>query len=156
MFTGSGRGGVLIDHDGYVERGLARSRSFIDTDALGRLWADLRTTPRADPDAWTHGDLMPGNLLADGDRLVGVIDVGQFDVADPALDLQPTWNLMGPRARSAFRSALGCDDDEWQRGKGWAFAQAIGCLWYYRETNPVMSQTARHTMEALLADGRTA
>lgn len=152
VFTGSGRGGVLADHDGYVGRGLERSRALMDTDALGRLWADLRTAGRDEPDTWTHGDLMPGNLLADGGRLVGVIDVGQLGVADPALDLQPAWNLMGPRGRAAFRAALGSDDDEWQRGKGWAFAQAIGCLWYYRETNPVMSQTAQRTMEALLAD----
>lgn len=152
VFAGPGRGGVLSEHDAYVEQGLGRSRSFIDTDALARLWADLRSTQRAEPDAWTHGDLMPGNLLVEGGRLVGVIDVGQFGVADPALDLQPAWNLMGPRARSAFRSALAVSDDEWARGKGWAFAQAIGCLWYYRTTNPVMSKTAQRTLEALLSD----
>ncbi|MGH3500565.1 MAG: aminoglycoside phosphotransferase family protein [Nocardioidaceae bacterium] len=151
-FTGSGRGGVLTAHDESVEFGLAQIRSIMDVDALARLWADLRMTPRSGPDAWTHGDLMPGNLLADEGRLAGVIDVGDFSVADPALDLQPAWNLMGQRARAAFRSALGTNDNEWHRGKGWAFAQAIGCLWYYRETNPVMSVTAQTTMEALLAD----
>lgn len=93
---------------------------------------------------------MPGNLLAQGGRLTGVIDVGQFDVADPALDLQPAWNLFTPAARTAFRATIGSDDDEWQRGRGWALAQAIGCLWYYRETNPVMSRTAHHTLTALL------
>jgi hypothetical protein len=33
---------------------------------------------------------------------------------------------------------------------GWSFAQAIGCLWYYVETNPGMSRTAHHTLTALL------
>jgi aminoglycoside phosphotransferase (APT) family kinase protein len=150
VFSGSWRGGVLTTHDDYVTEGLGRSREMIDVDALGRLWAELRTTPRTEPDVWAHRDLMPGNLLADNGRLVGVIDVGTFTVADPAIDLAPAWNLLDTRARSAFRTALGSDDDEWRRGMGWSFAQAIGCLWYYVETNPVMSRTAHHTLTALL------
>jgi aminoglycoside phosphotransferase (APT) family kinase protein len=74
-----------------------------------------------------------------------------FTVADPAIDLAPAWNLLDAEARTAFRTALGSDDDEWRRGMGWSFAQAIGCLWYYVDTNPVMSRTAHHTLTALLA-----
>ncbi|WP_329006068.1 aminoglycoside phosphotransferase family protein [Kribbella sp. NBC_00709] len=150
VFTGSWRGGVLTSQDGSVADGLERSRGMIDVDGLARLWADLRTTPRTEPDAWTHRDLMPGNLLAEEGRLAGVIDVGTFTVSDPAMDLQPAWNLLDPTARDAFRTALGSDDAEWRRGMGWAFAQAIGCLWYYVETNPVMSRTAHRTLSALL------
>jgi len=150
VFTGSWRGGVLTSQDDYVADGLARSRGMIDVDALARLWADLRTTPRTEPDVWTHRDLMPGNLLVADGRLAGVIDVGTFTVSDPAMDLQPAWNLLDAPARSAFRAGLGSDDDEWRRGMGWSFAQAIGCLWYYVETNPVMSRTAHHTLTALL------
>jgi aminoglycoside phosphotransferase (APT) family kinase protein len=150
VFTGSWRGGVLTTHDDDVAEHLERSRGMIDVDALARLWADLRTTPRTEPDVWAHRDLMPGNLLAADGRLAGVIDVGTFTVADPAIDLAPAWNLLEPDARAAFRSALGSDDDEWRRGMGWSFAQAIGCLWYYVETNPVMSRTAHDTLTALL------
>ncbi|TDW19231.1 aminoglycoside phosphotransferase family protein [Kribbella kalugense] len=150
VFTGSWRGGVLTSQDEYVADGLERSRGMIDVDGLARLWADLRTTPRTEPDVWTHRDLMPGNLLANDGRLAGVIDVGTFTVSDPAMDLQPAWNLLDPTARAVFRTALGSDDAEWRRGMGWSFAQAIGCLWYYVETNPVMSRTAHHTLTALL------
>jgi aminoglycoside phosphotransferase (APT) family kinase protein len=150
-FTGSWRGGVLTTHDDCVAEGLERSRGMIDVDALGRLWSDLRTTSRTEPDVWAHRDLMPGNLLAQNGRLAGVIDVGTFTVADPAIDLAPAWNLLDAETRTAFRTALGSDDDEWRRGMGWSFAQAIGCLWYYVETNPVMSRTAHHTLTALLA-----
>ena len=153
-FHGTRRGGVLTQHDAYVTTGLQRSRGMIDTQALANLWDRLRATPHAYSATWTHGDLMPGNMLAGDHNLTGVIDVGQFGVADPALDLQPAWNFFTPPARAAFRRALGCDDNEWDRGKGWAFAQAIGCLWYYRETNPVMSETAHHTLQALLDDDR--
>jgi aminoglycoside phosphotransferase (APT) family kinase protein len=150
VFTGSWRGGVLTSQDGYVADGLERSRGMIDVAGLAQLWADLRTTPRTEPDGWTHRDLMPGNLLVKDGQLAGVIDVGTFTVSDPAMDLQPAWNLLDPAARATFRSALGSDDDEWRRGMGWSFAQAIGCLWYYVETNPVMSRTAHHTLTAML------
>ena len=155
-FEGTGRGGRLADHDEDVADRLRAGADMIDTVALERLWSRLRETPRSEPDLWTHGDLMPGNLLVDllddGDRLVGVLDLGQAGVADPALDLQPAWNLFGPAARVVFRRAVGADDDAWDRGKGWALAQAIGCLAYYRETNPVMSRIAAHTLRALLDD----
>ncbi|MFL6175580.1 MAG: aminoglycoside phosphotransferase family protein [Ornithinibacter sp.] len=151
-FQGSRRGGVLTQHDEYVASGLRHSSDMIDTEALDAVWSRLRETPRAATQTWTHGDLMPGNLLVEGDDLTGVIDVGQLAVADPALDLQPAWNLMTRDARETYRQSLGCDDEEWDRGKGWALAQAIGCLWYYRDTNPVMSQTALRTLQALLDD----
>ena len=150
---GRGRGGLLTSQDEYVATSLSRNHGLVDVAALTRQWARLRRTPRADaPDVWTHGDLMPGNLLARDQRLAAVIDVGGLAPADPALDLMPAWNLMDPTARQAYRAALDVDDPEWDRGKGWAFAQAVGCLYYYRVTNPVMSATARRTLEALLAD----
>lgn len=163
-FHGARRGGRLTEHDDYVRRGLDLSAGLIDTVALATLWDRLRSTPRTDADVWTHGDLMPGNLLVGQavstgptaptglTALSGVIDVGQLAVADPALDLQPAWNLFTPRSRDAYRQALGSSDEEWDRGRGWALAQAIGCLWYYRETNPVMSRTAHRTLQALLDD----
>ena len=151
-FQGTRRGGLLTQHDDFVATGLRRSSGMIDTDALDAVWSRLRETPRATSQVWTHGDLMPGNLLVHGEDLAGVIDVGQLGVADPALDLQPAWNLMTPDARQTYRQVLGCDDEEWDRGRGWAFAQAIGCLWYYRDSNPVMSRTAHRTLQALLDD----
>jgi aminoglycoside phosphotransferase (APT) family kinase protein len=150
VFAGSGRGGALSDHDAYVARSLERSRGLVDTEALRRLWSDLRTTPRSDADAWTHGDLMPGNLLVRDGRLGALIDVGGVGPADPALDLQPAWNLLTGEARRAFREALEVGDERWRRGMGWALAQAVGCLWYYRETNPPMSRLAHHTLTELL------
>jgi aminoglycoside phosphotransferase (APT) family kinase protein len=152
VFARGGRGGVLTDQDEWMDRCLGESRGLVDTVALARLWERLRDTPRTEPDVWTHGDLMPGNLLTANGRLAGVIDVGQAGVADPALDLQPAWNYFGPTARESFRAAVGADDAAWDRGKGWAFAQALGCVWYYVETNPVMASLARSTLAALLED----
>ena len=59
---------------------------------------------------------------------------------------------MGPGVRQALRVVQDVDEHHWDRGKGWAFAQASGCLPYYRVTNPVMSDIARRTLLALLTD----
>ncbi|WP_446665122.1 aminoglycoside phosphotransferase family protein [Flexivirga sp. B27] len=150
-FDGVGRGGRLADSDDWIDECLHQSSGLIDTASLRARWQEWRRLPQ-DPsmDLWTHNDLMPGNLLVRGGRLVGVIDVGQAGVGDPAVDLQPAWNLFRGNARRAFRDVLGADDEQWERGRAWAFEQAIGSLWYYRETNPEMSRTAYRTLTALL------
>jgi hypothetical protein len=51
---------------------------------------------------------------------------------------------------------LGCDDLDWRRGQAWAFEQAMGAAWYYRETNPAMSHMGQVTLARLLADEDTA
>ena len=54
----------------------------------------------------------------------------------------------GPR--QALRDALGCLDLDWERGQAWAFQQAMGLVWYYKDTNPVMSRLGRTTLDRLL------
>ena len=90
----------------------------------------------------THGDLTPGNVLVASGRLAGVLDVGSFGAADPALDLISAWNLLAAGPRLALRDALRCTDLEWERSRAWAFQQAMGLVWYYAESNPVMAGSA--------------
>ncbi|KKD01880.1 aminoglycoside phosphotransferase, partial [Streptomyces sp. WM6386] len=84
------------------------------------------------------------------DRLTGVLDTGGFGPADPALDLVSAWHLLQPGPREVLRQTLHCDDLEWERGKAWAFEQAIGLVWYYVETNPTMSRMGRRTLDRIL------
>ncbi|WP_211192058.1 aminoglycoside phosphotransferase family protein [Actinoplanes sp. TBRC 11911] len=145
-FRGHGRGGDLTDHDEWMATCLRHH----DRDGLRRMWQRLRELPRgAGPDTMTHGDLIPGNVLVDGGRLAGVLDVGGLGVADPALDLVAAWHLLEDGPRQAFRERLGCDDLEWERGRAWAFEQAMGVVWYYRETNPPMSRMGQRTLDRL-------
>ena len=150
-FAGDNRGGHLPDHDAWMETCLQRSEGFLDVPPLRRLWAALRELPRGGADVMTHGDLIPGNVLVDGGRLTGVIDVGGLGPADPALDLVAAWHLLDPGPREAFRTDLRCGDLEWARGAAWAFEQAMGVAWYYVETNPPMSHMGRRTLERLTA-----
>ncbi|AUI61125.1 phosphotransferase [Amycolatopsis sp. BJA-103] len=55
----------------------------------------MRASDSEESPVWLHADLMPGNLLVDGDRLSAVIDFGCLGVGDPACagrgrrDLEP-------------------------------------------------------------------
>ncbi|MFF4364881.1 aminoglycoside phosphotransferase family protein [Streptomyces sp. NPDC001594] len=150
QFSGTGRGGVLTHHDDWMAKCFEESGELLDVPRLRRAWSRLRELPRAGADVMNHGDLIPGNILVTGDRLGGVLDTGGFAPADPALDLVSAWHLLQPGPRKVLREALGCDDLEWERGKAWAFQQAMGLVWYYVETNPTMSRMGRRTLDRLL------
>ena len=150
-FAGSGRGGELTSQDEWIEMCFSRSEGLLDVPRLRRMWRALRTVPRgSDGDVMTHGDLVPGNVLVADGRLAGVIDVGGLGPADPALDLVGAWHLLETGPREVLREDLGCDDREWERGQAWAFAQAIGLVWYYISSNPTMSRNGRRTLDRLL------
>ncbi len=152
-FSGKGRGGKLQSHDAWVETCFGHSEQLLDVPRLRRLWAVMRSLPRTAPrDVMTHGDLIPGNVLVSNGRLAGILDVGGVGPADPALDLVSAWHLLEARPRRVLREHLGCDDVEWERGKAWAFAQAIGAVWYYVDSNPIMSRMGQRTMERIVAD----
>ena len=149
-FSGKGRGGVLTHHDTWMDTCFERSEGLLDVPRLRRLWGRLRELPRTGADVMSHGDLIPGNVLVAGGRLSGVLDTGGFGPADPALDLVSAWHLLQPGPRDLLRRTLGCDDLEWERGKAWAFEQAMGVVWYYVESNPTMSAMGRRTLDRIL------
>lgn len=151
-FTGTNRGGSLPMHDEWVEECLERSRGLLDTVLLNELWQDYRLLPERHTDVLSHTDLIPANVLTDGTRLTGVLDVGGFGPADPALDLVAGWHLLDAGPRQTLRSLLGSDDLEWKRGKAWAFEQALGALWYYLDSNPPMAEMGAWTLQRIVED----
>jgi aminoglycoside phosphotransferase (APT) family kinase protein len=151
-FRGTGRGGDLQDSDDWMDTCLRESVGLLPVDRLRALWAEFRILPTAGPDVMTHGDLIPGNLLVAGERLVGVLDGGGFAPADPSLDLIAVWHLLDAEGRAWFRRKLPCSDLEWWRGAAWAFQQAMGLVWYYQRSNPGMSTLGRSTLARILGD----
>ncbi|MCX4450348.1 aminoglycoside phosphotransferase family protein [Streptomyces sp. NBC_01789] len=149
-FDGDNRGGVIADHDGWMATCFRESEGLLDVDRLRRLWDRFRELPRTSADVMSHGDLIPGNVLVAGDRLAGVLDTGGFGPADPALDLVGAWHLLDAGPRDVLRRTLSCDDLEWERGKAWAFEQAMGLAWYYAESNPAMSALGRLTLDRIM------
>jgi aminoglycoside phosphotransferase (APT) family kinase protein len=155
-FDGQGRGGDLRAHDAWMETCFARSERLLDVPRLRRLWAVLRELPRTAGDVMTHGDLIPGNVLVRDGRLAGVIDVGGLGPADPSLDLVGAWHLLGSGPRQALRDDLACDDLAWERGKAWAFEQAMGAAWYYLDSNPAMTLMGQRTLQRIIAASSSA
>ncbi|HEY7048902.1 MAG TPA: aminoglycoside phosphotransferase family protein [Jatrophihabitantaceae bacterium] len=149
-FRGTGRGGHLPDHDEWMEECLRQSVGLLDVARLRAMWSELRTLPAVDADVMCHGDLIPPNVLVRDGRLVGVLDTGGFAAADPALDLVSAWHLLDDGPRAVLRDALACSDGQWQRGMAWAFQQAMGLVWYYVRSNPIMSAFGRRTLERLI------
>jgi aminoglycoside phosphotransferase (APT) family kinase protein len=151
-FRGTGRGGDLRSHDSWVQMCFDRSERLLDVPRLRQVWSMMRTLPRTAVDTMTHGDLVPGNVLVSDGRLAGIIDVGGLGPADPALDLVGAWHLLEAAPRQALRRDLRCDDLEWDRGKAWAFEQAMGLVWYYLDSNPAMSRMGQRTLQRILTD----
>jgi aminoglycoside phosphotransferase (APT) family kinase protein len=150
-FTGEGRGGDLKSHDEWIEFCLSKIQPPHDPSRLEKLWSYFRELPKKSADSMTHGDLVPGNVLVGDLRLVGILDVGGLGPADPALDLVSAWHLFDSGPRQVLRDALECEDLDWERGKAWAFQQAMGVVWYYRSSNPSMSRMGDITLGRLLA-----
>lgn len=128
-------------------------RGVIDTHAVTAAWEIALEAPAYDGRAvWTHGDLLPPNLLVDCGRLLAVIDFGSMGVGDPAIDVIPAWSVFGAGGRRAFRAALEVDDATWARGRGFALHQALLIIPYYPATNPTFVTMATRTVDEVLAD----
>jgi aminoglycoside phosphotransferase (APT) family kinase protein len=139
----SGRGSSLNRWDEPTRAALRELEGSIDTAAALAAWEAALAAPAWDgAPVWVHGDLMPANLLLRGGELTGVLDWGGAGLGDPAIDLQPAWNLLSGRSRPVFRDELEVDDASWERGRGWALWTGIVALPYYRETNPELAQNA--------------
>jgi aminoglycoside phosphotransferase (APT) family kinase protein len=152
VFKGKGRGGDLRSHDTWMETCFDHSEQLLDVPRLRTMWDAMRALPRMASDAMTHGDLIPGNILVAGGRLAGILDVGGLGPADPAVDLVGAWHLLEPAPRQALRDDLRCSDLDWERGKAWAFEQAMGAVWYYVESNPAMRLMGQRTLERIITD----
>lgn len=152
VFDGRGRGGALADHDGWMAHCIAQSRGMVDVADVSRAWAELRQTPQVGEHVMSHRDLTPANLIVADGRLAGVLDGGSFGPADRSLDLVCAWHLLSPPARRELRALVGASDDEWRRGAAWALQQAMGLVWYYETSNPVMAELGRSTVARVLGD----
>ncbi|GAA5447044.1 aminoglycoside phosphotransferase family protein [Deinococcus depolymerans] len=145
------RNGTLQDRDRGTRGAIADCAGLLDPAPVLAVWeAALGVLTWAGDPVWIHGDLKPGNLLAHGGRLSAVIDWGGLTLGDPAVDLQPAWNLLDAPSRQSFRAALDVDPATWARGRGWALSVSLVALPYYVHTNPALAAICRQTIRAVL------
>ncbi|MGW0210639.1 aminoglycoside phosphotransferase family protein [Streptomyces sp. NPDC003233] len=147
------RGGPLRDRDGPTRAAVAELGPRVDAGAVTALWEEsLRAPEHTGPPVWAHGDLSPGNVLVDEGRLSAVLDFGCAGAGDPAVDLIVAWNLLPSSVRDTFRKAVGADDAQWARGRGWALSISLIQLPYYWDTNPAPAENSRHVITEILAE----
>jgi aminoglycoside phosphotransferase (APT) family kinase protein len=136
-----------------TRQAIKASAEFVDTDATMAAWEMALQAPKWDGhQVWTHGDLLPPNLLVEHGKLASVIDFGNMGIGDPAIDVIAAWSVLGKATRAQFRSALDVEDGTWTRSRGLALRQAVLIIPYYQITNPTFTQMAIRTVEEILAD----
>ncbi|WP_419706035.1 aminoglycoside phosphotransferase family protein [Promicromonospora sp. NFX87] len=153
---GTSRGVPLARLDDDVRAAITESGTRIDGRAVTKAWDQALAARPASEGSWIHGDLLPGNLLADGGRMTAVIDWGGVGVGDPAADLIPAWTQFTGAERVAFREpatdGLTDPDDAWDRGRGWVLVQAVIALPYYWDRWPAFARGSQERIAAVLAD----
>ena len=125
----------------------------VDVDAAMAAWERTLAVPGwAGGSVWTHADLLPDNLLADGGRLSAVIDFECYGAGEPALDLTPAWFIFSKRQRAVFRQLVDVDTATWERARNHALRAVMG-IRYYETTNPDFAAMCLRTVnEAMIGD----
>ena len=144
------RCGSLHPLDSEVRKCLSQVGDLVNVPKLLLLWQRALDAPSwTGAPVWAHCDLLSGNVLTSDGRLSGILDFAAAGVGDPACDLMAGWSMLPAASREIFRERLAIDDDEWDRGRGWALSQAVIALPYYRNTFPAMATTSLHILEEL-------
>ncbi|CAN7412270.1 aminoglycoside phosphotransferase family protein [Knoellia sp. LjRoot47] len=99
-----------------------------------------------------HADLIPGNLVARGDELVGLLDFGTLTTGYAATDLTPAWWVLGPDGRQRFRRLLEVDDVAWAWGRACAAIQGCFAHWIYGPRGHDLAPLGARAVTQALAD----
>jgi aminoglycoside phosphotransferase (APT) family kinase protein len=149
----SRRGVMLINLDQETQDALSQLKEDIDVPEARLLWESLRDIPYWEKElVWIHGDLLPGNILINRNRLSAIIDFSDLGLGDPACDLIPAWCLFNKTSRQIFKdNLLNVNENTWLRGKGWALSIALILLPYYKTRSPMMATLARQMLKNIFS-----
>lgn len=150
----SRRGVPLKTFDEETRNAIHQLDGKIDTEQVTKVWEYFLGLPYwQNMPVWVHGDLLPGNILIENNRLSAIIDFSDVGIGDPACDLIMVWSLFNKQSRNVFRKYLHeVDDQTWQRGQGLALSIALIILPYYWHTNPGLVCVAKNMLKSVLAE----
>lgn len=145
------RGGDLAVYHEETLRALENLEKVFPTEKLKEIWNRALASHWDSSPIWVHGDVEVGNLLVREGKLVAVIDFGILSIGDPASDYVMAWTFFEKEGRKAFKEALSCDEETWQRSQGWALWKAL--ISYQKEqSESEQSLWAKRTIKELLSD----
>jgi aminoglycoside phosphotransferase (APT) family kinase protein len=146
------RRGSLRELDAWVRTCAAGLTANHDAGALLASWEEVVDLPPWDgPPTWCHCDLDLRNLVFRDGRLSGALDWGWAGAGDPASDAAVAWKILPAEAREAFSEAIGADEEEMARARGWTLMQCAGALSYYTpDNNPALYFEGERWLNELL------
>lgn len=146
------RRGTLRSLDDWVRACAAKLDDRHDAAGLLTAWGEALEIADWDGRAvWCHCDLDLRNLLFRRGQPSGALDWGSAGLGDPASDAATALKVLPAEARDAFWGALGADDAEIARARGWTLMQCAGALSYYTpENNPALYLEAERWLNELL------
>jgi aminoglycoside phosphotransferase (APT) family kinase protein len=144
----SQRNAPLHVRDAEARAAIQSLRDVIDADAVSAAWEVALPAPAWDGrPLWTHGDLLPSNLLVVDGRLSAVIDFANVGTGDPAVDVIAAWTVFGHDERDSFRDALDVDDSVWAAAVAWPCTRRCSSSRTTPKTNPAFVEIAKRTVE---------
>ena len=123
---------------------------FVDVDACRRLADEALSATGEATVGFVHGDLLPGNVLRDGNELA-LIDWGGAGRADLAQDLAPAWSIFDKAGRNRFFEVVGADDASKVRARTFELEHAIGGIVYYEPKGHPLGDIMRRTYQRIMA-----
>lgn len=145
------RGGDLAVYDKETRDALENLKEVFPTNILESIWnTSLQSRWESKP-VWVHGDVAVGNLLVKNGELYSVIDFGVLGVGDPSCDYVMAWTFFKNESRDIFKSELKCDEDTWNRARGWALWKAL-ITYDINNENSELSIWAKSTIEEILKE----
>ncbi|MGZ9584321.1 aminoglycoside phosphotransferase family protein [Paenibacillus marinisediminis] len=145
------RGGDLSIYHDQMQAALEHLQALLPTDRLNDIWSTAMKSKWTKRNVWVHGDVAPGNLLVQDGNLCAVIDFGILGVGDPACDYVMAWTFFDQESRSTFYEALECDEDTWNRARGWALWKAL-ITYDGHDKDSSMALEAKRTIDAILEE----
>lgn len=151
------RRGTLRELDGWVLSRAAKLPAAYGADELLAGWKEALQAPAWDgPATWCHCDLDLRNIVFVDGRPGAVLDWGWAGAGDPASDAATAWKVLPAEGRDAFWEALGADEAEIARARGWTLMQCAGALSYYTpENNPALYFEAERWLSEILGAAPT-
>jgi aminoglycoside phosphotransferase (APT) family kinase protein len=119
------RGGLLKVYNDETINSLDNLENIFPTKELRKIWEKALETRWDKKPVWIHGDVAVGNLLVKNGKISAVIDFGILGTGDPACDYVMAWTFFDKKSRNIFKQKLMCDDETWNRAKGWALWKAL-------------------------------
>lgn len=139
------RGGDLEVYHEQTLEALEQLKDVLPIEKLNEIFNQSLESKWNKSGVFVHGDVAPGNLLIQNNKLVGLIDFGILGVGDPACDYAMAWTYFNEEERKVFLANI--DVDTINRARGWALWKA---LITYNSTNLEVRNNAHYTINEIL------